>query len=173
MISDDSVYKIGFISKAHGLHGELNFHFTDDIFESTSSPYLLIRVDGIIVPFFIEHLRYRSENVAIVKLEGIDNIEQTQLLVGNDVLFERSKADATASDGFTLEYFIGFQVIDSDGIEKGIITAVDDQTENLLFNVESSDGTVHYIPAHEAFIQSINSETKEICMQLPEGVWDL
>lgn len=173
MIPDDSVYKIGFISKAHGLHGELNFHFTDDIFESSDTPYLLIRVDGIIVPFFIEHLRYRSDNVAIVKLEGIDNIEQTQLLVGNDVVFERNKASETDPNEFTLEYFIGFHVFDSDGILKGIITGVDDQTENWLFNVESSDGRVHYIPAHSAFIHSINSEIKEIRMQLPEGVWDL
>ena len=173
MISDDSVYKIGFISKAHGLHGEVNFHFTDDIFETTKSPYLLIRVDGIIVPFFIEQLRYRSDNVAIVKLEGINSVEQTHLLVGNDVLFERSKADANETDEFTLEYFIGFHVFDSNGILKGIITSVDDQTENWLFNVESSDGTVHYIPAHESLIQSIDSETKEIRMQLPEGVWDL
>ena len=173
MISDDSVYKIGFISKAHGLHGELNFHFTDDIFDSGDSPYLLIRVDGIIVPFFIENLRYRSDNVAIVKLEGIDNIEQTQQLVGNDVLFERNKTIETDQDGYTLEYFIGFQVFDSDGILKGIITGVDEQTENWLFIVESNDGSVHYIPAHSAFILSINSETKEIRMQLPEGVWDL
>lgn len=173
MISEDSVYKIGYISKTHGLKGEVNFHFTDDIFDTTDSPYLLIRVDGIIVPFFIESLRFRSDTTAIVKFKHIDSSEQAQLLLGNDVLFERSKANAVNSDELTLQYFIGFSIVDEYGETKGVITDVDDQTENWLFQLESPDGIIHYIPAHEEFIVSMDHDEKRMVMNLPEGIWEL
>ena len=173
MISEDSVYKIGYISKTHGLKGEVNFHFTDDIFDTTESPYLLIRVDGIIVPFFIETIRFRSDTTAIIKFEDIDSNEQAQLLLGNDVLFERSKANSNETEELTLQYFIGFMVVDKNGEKKGVITDVDDQTENWLFELESPDGVLHYIPAHEEFIVSMDHECKKMVMDLPDGIWDL
>ena len=173
MISEDSVYKIGYISKTHGLKGEVNFHFTDDIFDTTESPYLLIRVDGIIVPFFIESIRFRSDTTAIVKFEQINSSEQAQMLLGNDVLFERSKASADGAEELTLQYFIGFSVVDEEGETKGVITDVDDQTENWLFQLEAPDGTVHYIPAHEEFIVSMDHDEKRMVMNLPEGIWEL
>ena len=173
MISEDSVYKIGYISKTHGLRGEVNFHFTDDIFDVTSSSYLLIRVEGIIVPFFIESLRFRSDTSAIVKFEDIDSSDDAQMLVGNDVLFERSKAVETDTEELTLQYFIGFTLFDDHGNRKGEITDVDDQTENWLFHVTDDNGNIHFIPANDDLIQSINHEEKQIEMFLPEGVWDL
>ncbi len=173
MISEDSVYKIGYISKTHGLKGEVNFHFTDDIFDTTDSPYLLIRVDGIIVPFFIETIRFRSDTTAIVKFEDIDTSEQAQLLLGNDVMFERSKANSGETDELTLQYFIGFTVVDQSGEEKGVITDVDDQTENWLFKLEAEDGQTYYIPAHEEFIVSMDHDEKKMVMNLPEGIWEL
>ena len=35
MIKDEDVYKIGYISKTHGLHGEVDFHFTDEWYHRT------------------------------------------------------------------------------------------------------------------------------------------
>ena len=33
MIKKEEVYKIGLFNKPHGIHGELQFTFTDDIFD--------------------------------------------------------------------------------------------------------------------------------------------
>ena len=33
MIKREDVYKIGLFNKPHGIHGELSFTFTDDIFD--------------------------------------------------------------------------------------------------------------------------------------------
>lgn len=33
MIKKEDVYKIGIFNKPHGIHGELSFTFTDDIFD--------------------------------------------------------------------------------------------------------------------------------------------
>lgn len=173
MIKDEDVYKIGYISKTHGLHGEVDFHFTDDIFDATESEYLLIRVDGIIVPFYIESCRFRSDTVAIVKFEDLDTAEQSQRLVGCDVCFERSKAAEADQEEVSITYFIGFTVTDTDGAEIGVITDVDTQTENWLFSVETPDERTIYIPVHEEFIQDIDHEHKRLQMDLPDGLLDL
>ena len=71
MIKKEEVYKIGLFNKPHGIHGELQFTFTDDIFDRVDCDYLICLLDGIFVPFFIEEYRFRSDSTALVKLEGI------------------------------------------------------------------------------------------------------
>ncbi len=70
MIKKEEVYKIGLFNKPHGIHGELQFTFTDDIFDRVDCDYLICLLDGIFVPFFIEEYRFRSDSTALVKLEG-------------------------------------------------------------------------------------------------------
>ena len=59
MIKKEEVYKIGLFNKPHGIHGELQFTFTDDIFDRVDCDYLICLLDGIFVPFFIEEYRFR------------------------------------------------------------------------------------------------------------------
>ena len=53
MIKKETVYKIGKIGKPHGVNGEVSFHFDDDVFDRTEADYLILEIDGILVPFFI------------------------------------------------------------------------------------------------------------------------
>lgn len=41
MIKREDVYKIGVFNKPHGIHGELSFTFTDDIFDRVEAEYLI------------------------------------------------------------------------------------------------------------------------------------
>ena len=47
-------YKIGKIGKPHGVKGEVSFMFDDDVFDRTDADWLMLSVDGILVPFFLE-----------------------------------------------------------------------------------------------------------------------
>ena len=47
MIKKEEVYKIGLFDKPHGIHGELQFTFTDDIFDRVDCDYLVCLLDGI------------------------------------------------------------------------------------------------------------------------------
>ena len=76
MIKREEVYKIGIFNKPHGIHGELSFTFTDDIFDRVEAEYLICLLDGILVPFFLEEYRFRSDTTALVKLEGVDTAER-------------------------------------------------------------------------------------------------
>lgn len=53
MIRREEVFKIGHIGKPHGLQGEVQFLFTDDVFDRVEADYLVIDMEGILVPFFM------------------------------------------------------------------------------------------------------------------------
>lgn len=174
MIKNEDVYLIGKLTKTHALKGEMNFQFTDDIWDRTESEYLICEVDGILVPFFLEEYRFRSDSTALVKFEDIDSADAAQFLVNTDVYFEKKYQDELGEDEVSLNYFIGFTMIDGDddGII-GTITDIDDNTENWLFIVTRPDGEEVMIPAHEEFISEIKQEERQMIMDLPLGLLDL
>ena len=173
MIKKEDVYRIGRIGKPHGVKGEMNFMFTDDVFDRTDSDYLIIEVEGILVPFFIEEYRFRSDETALLKLCDIDTQEQARQFTNCDVFFERSKAD-TPDDELTWAQIVGFRIVDeNNGKIVGEIVAVDDSTENILFEIETSKGNQILIPAHDELIVQIDADKRQIKMTLPEGIFDL
>ena len=93
MIKREDVYKIGRLGKAHGVKGEVSFQFDDDIFDTTDADYLILEIDGILVPFFMEEYRFRSDALALVKFCDIDTLQRASELTGCDVYFPRSIAD--------------------------------------------------------------------------------
>lgn len=177
------VYKIGRIGKPHGVKGEMNFMFTDDVFDRTDSDYLIIEVEGLLVPFFVEEYRFRSDETALLKLCDIDTQEQARQFTNCEVFFERSKAD-TPDDELTWAQIVGFRIVDeNNGKIVGEIVAVDDSTENTLFEVQienappgtTSSGTKTaqrqiLIPASDSLIRSIDTQSQTITMTIPDGL---
>ena len=168
MIREEDVYKIGVIGKTHGVKGELNFTFTDDVFDRVDADYLILRIDGILVPFFIDEYRFRSDDRALLILHDIDTNEKAQNLVGTEVFFPYSLSDKQKDEVISFNDLIGFTI---DGI--GIVTGIDDYTENILFEVKRNDGKHILIPAVEEFVENVDYEKKIIKVQLPEGLVEL
>ena len=174
MIKQEDVYQIGRMGKAHGLKGEINLQFTDDVWDRAESDHIICLVDGILVPFFLEEYRFRSDTTAILKLEDIDSLDAVQMLVNSPVFIEKHYQDTLDDDDISLHYFIGFQMLNADdGQPIGTITDIDDQTDNWLFIVRRPDDTEALIPAHEEFIADIKKEEKTMLMDLPLGLLDL
>mgnify|MGYP002623957314 CR=1 FL=1 len=174
MIRREDVYQIGRMGRTHGLKGEINFQFTDDVWDRIDSDYLICDVDGILVPFFIEEYRFRSDSTAIMKFEDIERADAVQFLVNSEVYLEKKYQQELDEDEVSLRYFVGFKMFDGDdNKEIGTIVDIDDNTENYLFIVERPQGDEVLIPAHEAFIIDINQEEKHMTMKLPLGLLDL
>ena len=169
MIKRENVYKIGRLGKAHGVKGEVSFQFTDDIFDSVDAEYLVLDVDGILVPFFMEEYRFRNDSVCLVKFCDVDTQQRAQELTGCDVYFPRALAEE-AEETPSLSSLVGFKIVSvPDGSTIGTIAAIDDTTQNILFELE--DGTL--IPASDELIENIDVNKKEIIMNIPEGLLDI
>lgn len=172
MIKQDEVYRIGIINKPHGVHGELLFTFDDDIFDQVDADYIVCLMDGILVPFFFESYRFRSDSTALIKLEGIDTEQQARRMTNVEVYFPKEHADKLEDNELTWNYFVGFLIKDINKGEIGKVTDVDDSTINTLFVVDHK-GTEVLIPAQEDFMVDLNRKKKVITMHLPEGLLEL
>ena len=170
MIREEEVYRIGRLGRTHGVKGELSFQFDDDVFDRTDADCLILRIDGLLVPFFIEEYRFRSDTTCILKLEGIDTQERARELTGCDVFFLRRLTPPDDEDELHWGTFIGYDVIDeSTAHHVGRIAAVNDQTVNILFELEN--GTL--IPAAEELITDIDQENRTITIDIPQGLMDI
>ena len=169
MIKEEEVYKIGKLGKTHGVKGEISFLFDDDVFDRVEADYLVLCVDGILVPFFIEEYRFKSDSTAIVKFEDIDTQERARELTGCDVYFPRDLTDDDDGE-LSLSFLVGFDLVEAgSGKSIGRIASIDDSTINLLFELE--DGTL--IPASDDLITAIDQQARTITMHLPEGLLEL
>ena len=172
MIKLEEVYKVGILGKPHGINGEIQFYFDDDTFDTADADFLILMIDGILVPFFMEEYRFKSNETALVKFCDIDTTEQAARLTGCEVYLHRNIKE----DDDTLSYseISGFTLIDlSAGRTIGRIIRVDDSTANILFEVENEEGDTLLIPAAEEFIKDINKDEQKITVDLPEGLLDL
>ena len=169
MIRQEEVYKIGKLGKAHGVKGEISFLFDDDVFDRTDADYLILDMDGILVPFFIEEYRFKTDDNALMKFEGIDTQERARELTGCEVYFPREMAEGD-EEQLSWVAIVGFELIDANsGKSAGRIASVDDATINILFELE--DGKL--IPASDELIQHIDTKRHQIEINLPEGILEL
>ena len=163
MINIDDYTKIGSLRKTHGTQGELVLALTRDFPEDENCNCLMLLIDNIPVPFFIEDWRYKSDETVLLKLDGIDTEQAAKRLLGCSVL----AAKQFCQDGdMPASALIGYTVEDTRLGEIGIVSDIEDTTINTLLLLDN--GTV--IPVHEDFIEDIDSEKKQITLSLPEGL---
>lgn len=172
MLSEQDVYRIGVITRTHGVRGEVAFQFTDDVWDRVEADYLFLRLDGLLVPFFLEEWRFRSDTTALVKFEDIDDVNAATRLVTAEVFFPK---DLTPEDideeDLTWQHFMGFEVI-QDGL-LGTVTAVYDQTANILLEVTTPDSRSILIPAHENFILRADHRDRRLYVNVPDELLSL
>ena len=153
MIREEEVFKIGQFAKPHGIKGELSLVTNSDVLEDAEDPYIVCEMDGILVPFFVEDFRYKTDTVVLVKLEDVNSEED---LVGD----------------MTWDSFIGYTVTDVQKGYLGEITDVDETTINVLLRVDHK-GEELLIPAVEELITEADHEARSLTVSLPEGLIDL
>lgn len=173
MIRQEDVYKIGVLGKPHGVKGEIQFRFTDDVFDQCDSDYLILDMEGILVPFFMEEYRFRSDEVALMKFCDIDSEQRAREFTGIDVYFPRAIAEENKED-LSWAQIIGFTLLDSKTQKVvGEIMSVDETTINLLFDVKTQNGEEILIPANEELITNVDAEQRNIEVDIPNGLLEL
>lgn len=178
MIRDTEVFKIGYIAKQRGLRGEVEMSFTDDCFDAGSADYLVLDMDGILVPFFWEEYRFKNDDTLIIKFEDIDDEKKARTLVGHAVYYPKAHYVDTVEDGegSTLSSYkalTGFKVYNQDNEEIGEILHVDDSSVNTLLTIADGEGDEMLFPFHNDFL--LNYDLKERTLQLfiPEELKNL
>lgn len=178
MIRKTEIRPVGTFNKPHGINGEINAVIPSDI-DIDRLKCVVVELDGIFVPFFIEQWRPRSSESVLLKLEGIDNENQAKELTNKELyllvedLREMGLENDEESNGFYMSDIIGYTVHDTDGTVAGEITGYDDQTENVLISVRTPRGKTVYLPLADNLIEDFDSGHRSITLDIPAGLIDL
>lgn len=172
MIRQEEVYKIGKIGKPHGVKGELTLFFDDDVFDRVEAEYLVLCVDGILVPFYMDDWRFKTGETALVKFTDIDTKEAASELTGCEVFFPKHLSDREEDD-LTWDEIKGFEVVDANHGNIGNVVSIDGSTVNVIMEVETAKGNIILVPANENLIKEVDPENRRIVVDLPDGLVDL
>ena len=172
MILKSEVFPIGQVIKPHGVNGEMSFSFTSDVFDSEDIPYFIFEIQGIFVPFFLDEYRFKSNSTGLLKLEDVISDEQAREFSGLTIFLSKKYLDKVEDAEIELDYFAGFTLIDAEKGTLGVISEVDQTTDNVLFVIPAADDEL-LIPAGEEYITEIDHDKKIIYVRLPEGLLDL
>ncbi|MEF9924146.1 MAG: ribosome maturation factor RimM [Muribaculaceae bacterium] len=172
MITREEIIEIGSFNKPHGISGEISASFICDASEVKKFSCLIIDINGIFVPFFIEGIREKNDHTLLLKLSDIDSEESAKGFYKNDIFALKNEYIESEVEEAPADFFIGFKVIDSKLGLIGEIVDIDDSTENALFIIEKDDNE-YYIPITDDFINDIDEDKNIIYMSLPEGILNL
>lgn len=175
MIKLTEIAEAGIFNKPHGIKGEISATLDFDI-ELDSVKCIIIAVDGIFVPFFLESVRPKTAETCLLTIEGIDSEEKARQLTNKSFYILRSDLpdeEDDDEDGMYASDFIGYTVTDRDLGTIGTIVGINDSTENVLFVVETPDGSELLLPVADEFIEAIDTDNEVLEMNIPEGLTDL
>lgn len=155
---------VGSIDKTHGTKGELRITLTSD---KPINEWAFLEIQGKPVPFKVESFSPTFEDGAIIKLRGIDKMEQAEPFVGYIILLPKGKR--RKGEVYTEDDFTGFSLVDEKLGEIGVVESIEEFPNQLLIKT-TYNGNEVLIPAVEAFIAEINEETRTILLNLPDGL---
>ena len=176
MIRSEEVFYIGKVSKFRGIQGEVEILFTDDAFDRGDAEYLVLEMEGILVPFFWEEYRFKNDETAILKLEDVDNEAQARRLVGHGVFYPKNHLAEVEEAHHTLRSYkqlTGFTVLDPHGQVTGCVDHVDTSSANTLLTLTTPQGHEVYIPFHDDFLVDYSLRHRTLTLQLPQGLLEI
>lgn len=174
MILPADVIKIGKIRGPHGIRGEMEMMITDDVFDQVDTDYVFLKIDGLLVPFFLEEYRFKNDEVVYIHFEDVKSEDDAQRFCGSDVYFPLSLVPKKrAKQPLTWKYLTGFCVVDETVGRIGVVESVDDSSANILLMVQSNDGRDVLVPIHPDLITACDEKKRILTLHLPDGLLNL
>ncbi len=179
MITAKELFPIGYVSKTHGIKGELNIQL-DTQYNPEDFRFLVFEMDAIFVPFEIASSRGQGAANRLVALEGVDTVEEARAFVGKTAyvlqkeLVEHPDYDneADGEEGLYLSDLIGYRLNDESGRTIGKVVGFNDDTQNYLLEVELPDGRKLFVPYVDEWLVDLNQDEHTISFDLPTGLID-
>jgi len=157
--------QIGTIIKSHGLQGHMLLQLDERVWvREEEIDRLTIDLDGSLVPYLIQEWDASKLPTIRLKLDGVEDREETQLLVGRPALIRAESARMIEE-----ESLVGYRIMKQDGSEIGNVVDVEFTAAHPILVVESS-ANQFLVPLVEEYVVGIDDVEQTITMDLPEGL---
>lgn len=164
---------LGGITKPFGIKGEVKFNPSPDFWEDTlSSQELVLRIDtesGVENrTFSIERSRPHG-NVYVLKLEGVDDRNAAEAIVGAEFFLPADKIDVELPERAMPFQVIGCQMKTEAGEVVGEVAGLLFSPAHDIFEVTGKNGTI-LVPAVPEFVSKLDIERGEIIIKPQPGL---
>ncbi len=154
----------------HGVLGEIKVQPWCDAPEELAQIATLY-LDGGKSPLEVERGRVHK-NMALLKLKGIDSIEQAQLLRGKVLWAHRDDIPLAEGQHF-IQDMIGLTVVDADdGHTYGTLSDITETGANDVYHITFPDDSVRLIPAIPQVVISTDTDAGMMRIRPLKGLFD-
>lgn len=161
--------EIGKIVGTHGVRGELRAECWCD------SPQFFAGFKKLYFDEGNEKIDVVSrphKNIALVKIKGIDTVEQADLLRGRVLYVNRKDIKLPKGTNF-IQDIIGLEVVDVDTEALyGKVTEVIKTGANDVYEVKDKDGKAYYIPVIKDVVIETNPKKGRVLIKPMKGIFD-
>ncbi len=166
-------FTIGRVTGVHGLNGNLKvWSYAQSVDTFCSGRIVLLQTDGQQDREF----KIRSANAykkgVLLVLEGVDNRDVAQTLVGCEILISRDQLPEPEEDSWYWQDLLGLDVHDDHQGHLGKVTDIFPTGANdvLVVTRTDSDGGKKetLVPMHRQFVTEVDMDDKVLKTRLPE-----
>ena len=176
-VSEKDLLPVGYLSKAHGIRGELVFVLTAesrDIVDGTL--FLRHRNGGPVKPFTLAGKRKHHSSL-LLSFAGVTTRNDAELLRSHTVYVLRDSLPPPRGDEVFLADLPGLRVFTvnevGDDVELGIIEEASAPAGQVLWTIRTPQGGEILFPAVEEFVLSIDLENNTGRIAPPPGLLEL
>ncbi|HHW00047.1 MAG TPA: 16S rRNA processing protein RimM [Clostridiaceae bacterium] len=164
--------EIGKIINTHGVRGEVKvIPLTDNIERFDDLEWVFVDRSGNLERHNVLGVKY-FRDLVILKLEGINNMNEAETLKGLFLLVDRENAVKLPEDTYFICDIIGCEVLEENGNTLGIVEDVLQTGSNDVYVVKGHNGREILIPALKSVVLEVLIEEKKIIVKIPEGLID-
>ncbi|MEN4759253.1 MULTISPECIES: ribosome maturation factor RimM [unclassified Chryseobacterium] len=168
----EDCYLLGKITRRHGLAGNVILKLDTDqpeLYNKLES--IFVEINGLLVPFFIAKSAWSKLDALNIAFKNSSEALVDQSL-GKNVYLPLTSLPKLTGKQFYYHEIIGFEILDENDNNCGVIRSVNDQTAQVYF-ITNLDGKEVVIPMIKDWIIEVDREERTIKMQLPEGLIDV
>lgn len=168
---------VGYVSRAHGIRGELVLALTTETFspEKGDDIWLRPRAGGVARPFVVEKTRAHHK-MLLLGLAGITSRTEAEPLKAHTVLVDVGRLPPLDNDEVWLKDLPGLRVIvanEGEQREIGVIAGVEVPAGQVLWSIVTPEGKEILFPAVDEFMVELDLEKGEAHIAPPPGLLDL
>lgn len=169
---DSDLLEVGKIVNTHGLRGEVKVVAWMDCpedFEELENIYIKTRQE--LVSAAVESVRYQRNNL-IVKLAGVDDINDAERYKGCVLLADREELGELPEGVHYIVDLIGLDIVDEVGEKLGVLADVFNTGANDVYDVKREGKKNLLLPVIDEVVKEIDTEGGRITVHVMEGLDD-
>ena len=169
----DDYLRVGTYVNTHGVKGDVKVYpHTDDVRRFSDLDEVMLDTKDGLITYKIQSVRYQK-NMALIRFEGINDINDIEKYKGSDILIKRSQAVPLDEGEYFISDIIGADVYTDTGDKLGVIKEVLQTGANDVYVVKGDRKREFLIPVIPSCVLDVDTRSKQVKVHMMPGLTEL